>query len=55
MPNEYLTDKLRGFFDNKGDLMRLNNDNGPDWPHIDIEKMFKNKNIKLKEVEVKIY
>ena len=42
MPNEYLTDKLRGFFKYKGEVLRLDG-SGPDWPYVEIpESMRKN-------------
>lgn len=34
-PNKYLTDKLRGFFKHKGEVLRLDG-SGPDWPYIEI-------------------
>jgi len=45
MPNGYLTDKLTDFFKYEGEIMRLDNDNGIDVPHIELEKMFKDKKI----------
>lgn len=52
MDSNRLTIKLPGFYDNKGEVMRLDN-YYPDWPNVELEKMYKQKNIKLVELKIK--